>query len=57
MYVVAGLRAANVDVWAIVPEMWLSDFVLAFFLQVWEPSQYRGGAAKIFNLYNVVFLN
>jgi hypothetical protein len=44
-----GLRAGFVDVSAFVPEMWLSAFVLPFFLQVLETSPCRGGAAEIFN--------
>ena len=44
-----GLRARFVDVWAFVPEMWLSAFVPTFFLQVLEMSPCRGGAAEIFN--------
>jgi hypothetical protein len=31
-----------------VPEMWLSAFLLTFFLQVLETSPCRGGAAEIF---------
>jgi hypothetical protein len=36
---------------AFVPEMWLSAFVLTFFLQVLETSPYMGGAAKFFNFF------
>ena len=44
-----GLRAGFVDVSAFLPEMWLSAFVLTFFLQVLETSPCREGAAEIFN--------
>jgi hypothetical protein len=44
-----GLRAVFVDVWAFVPEMWLSAFMPTFFLQVLETSPCRGGPAEIFN--------
>jgi hypothetical protein len=43
-----GLHARVVDLSAFVPEMWLSTFMLTFFLQVLETSPCRGGVAEIF---------